>query len=180
MEDALFMSIEAGQTLAHYRLVEKIGEGGMGVVWKAIDTRLDRLVALKFLADDRGCDRGRLEREARTVAALNHPNIVTIHAVEEIDGNRVLVMELVEGKSLDRLIPETGLSLGTFYNMACLLLGAVAAAHDRGILHGDLKPANILWSSLRVQRRYRRVEHDLPRGPDPGNGALHVAGAVAQ
>ncbi len=139
--------IQPDRVLGHYRLVEKIGEGGMGVVWKAIDTRLDRLVALKFLADDRGSDRGRLEREARTVAALNHPNIVTIHAVEEIDGNRVLVMELVEGKSLDRLIPETGLSLGTFDNMACLMLGAVAAAHERGILHGDLKPANILVSS---------------------------------
>ena len=92
----------------------------MGVVWKAIDTRLDRLVALKFLADSRASDQGQLEREARTVAALNHPNIVTVHAVEKIDGNRVLVMELVEGKSLDRLIPENGLSLGTFYNMACL------------------------------------------------------------
>jgi len=141
------MAIEVGQQLLHYRLIEKIGEGGMGVVWKAMDTRLDRPVALKFLRDDRdnGPDRlNLLKHEARAVAALNHPNIVTIYAVEEIDNTALLVMELVEGKSLDRIIPERGLSLGTFYNMAGLLLGAVTAAHDRGILHGDLKPANIL------------------------------------
>jgi serine/threonine protein kinase len=142
--------LESDRLLGQYRLVEKIGEGGMGVVWKAIDTRLDRPVALKFLPDECGRDPRRLqqlEHEARTIAALNHPNIVTIHAIEEIEGTRLMVMELVEGKSLDRIIPEGGLSMGTFYNMAGLLLGAVTAAHDRGILHGDLKPSNIVVSS---------------------------------
>ena len=141
------MPIQPGQKLLHYRLVKKMGEGGMGVVWKAMDTRLDRPVALKFLRDDvdSGPDRlNRLRHEARAIAALNHPNIVTIHAVEEFEDTVLLVMELVEGKSLDRIIPEGGLSLGTFYNMAGLLMGAVTAAHDSGIVHGDLKPANIL------------------------------------
>jgi non-specific serine/threonine protein kinase len=143
------MTPKAGQELLHYRLIEKIGEGGMGVVWKAMDSRLDRPVAMKILRDDRddGAVRlARLQYEARAVAALNHPNIVTIHAVEEVDETALLVMEFVEGKSLDRIIPEGGLSMGTFYNMAGLLLRAVTAAHDRGILHGDLKPANIIVS----------------------------------
>ncbi|NIM01571.1 MAG: protein kinase [Acidobacteria bacterium] len=143
------MRPEAGQELLHYRLIEKVGEGGMGVVWKALDHRLDRPVALKILRDDLddGPERmARLRREARAVAALNHPNIVTIHAVEEVDDIALLVMELVEGRSLDRIIPEGGLSLGTFYNMAGLLLRAVVAAHERGILHGDLKPANVIVS----------------------------------
>ncbi len=141
------MTIEAGQQLLHYRLIEQIGEGGMGVVWKAEDTRLGRPVALKFIRDDRDDEPDRLKqlrREARAVAALNHPNIVTIHSVEEVEDKALLVMELVDGKSLERIIPEGGLSLGTFYELAGLLLGAVTAAHDRGIVHGDLKPANIL------------------------------------
>nr|NIM00278.1 protein kinase [Acidobacteriota bacterium]NIM60917.1 protein kinase [Acidobacteriota bacterium]NIO58700.1 protein kinase [Acidobacteriota bacterium]NIQ31170.1 protein kinase [Acidobacteriota bacterium]NIQ84479.1 protein kinase [Acidobacteriota bacterium] len=141
------MTIEAGRQLLHYRLIEKIGEGGMGVVWKAEDTRLGRPVALKFIRDDRDDEPDRLKqlrREARAVAALNHPNIVTIHAVEEVEDKALLVMELVDGKSLERIIPEGGLSLGTFYELAGLLLGAVTAAHDRGIVHGDLKPANIV------------------------------------
>ncbi len=141
------MALAAGQELLHYRLIEKVGEGGMGVVWKAVDSRLDRPVALKVLRDDHADGRERMARlrhEARAVAALNHPNIVTIHAVEEVDDTALLVMELVEGKSLDRIIPEGGLSMGTFYNMAGLLLRAVIAAHERGILHGDLKPANVI------------------------------------
>ena len=100
------MPVEPGQKLSHYHLVEQIGEGGMGVVWKAIDTRLDRPVALKFLAEGRGYDRRRLEREARTVAALNHPNIVTIYSVEEAESDtgpvHFLCMELVEGRTLQR------------------------------------------------------------------------------
>ena len=97
------MSVEPGQMLSHYRLLEKIGQGGMGVVWKATDTKLDREVAIKILPDAFSQDPvrlGRFKREAKAVAALNHPNIVTIHSVEDVDGVQFITMELVQGKPL--------------------------------------------------------------------------------
>ena len=106
------LSIAAGQELSHYRLVEKIGDGGMGVVWRAHDTRLDREVALKLLRSDMESDphrMARLDREARAVAALNHPNIVTIHSIEDVGDRHFLVMELVRGKTLDKVVPADGL-----------------------------------------------------------------------
>jgi serine/threonine protein kinase len=104
------MPAQPGQMLSHYRLVEKIGEGGMGVVWKALDTKLDREVALKILPEEMAGDPeryGRFEREAKAVAALDHPNIVTIHSVEEDEGVHFITMGLVRGKSLTELIPGT-------------------------------------------------------------------------
>jgi serine/threonine protein kinase len=141
------MELHAGDRLAHYLLVERVGEGGMGVVWKARDTRLDRTVALKFLRDPLAEDPAGLERfgeEARALAAIHHPGIVTIHSIEEAEGHRFLTMELVEGTPLGRHVPEAGLPLGAFFELAVPLADAVRAAHEQGVTHCDLKPGNVL------------------------------------
>lgn len=141
------MPIRRGDTLSHYRLIEKIGEGGMGVVWKALDTTLGRNVALKVLPESVTCDADRVarfEREARTLAALNHPNIVTIHSVEESESARFLTMELVEGEPLSGLVHVGGLPLEKIFSIGIPLAGALAAAHEKGIVHRDLKPGNIM------------------------------------
>jgi len=138
-----------GRTLAHYRVVEKIGAGGMGEVYRATDTKLGRDVALKILPADMAADPDRLSRfrrEAQALAALSHPNIVTIHSIEEADGVHFLAMELVVGRPLGELIPSTGLELGRFLELALPLVDAVSAAHDRGITHRDLKPPNVMVS----------------------------------
>jgi len=136
-----------GTTLAHYRIVAKIGEGGMGEVYRAHDTRLDRDVALKVLPPDAARNperRARFEREAKAVAALQHPNLVTIHSVEESEGTHFLTMELVEGRTLSELVPEGGFPPERFLEIAVPLVDAVACAHAKGIAHRDLKPANIM------------------------------------
>jgi len=141
------MNLEPGRTIAHYRLVEKLGEGGMGVVWKARDLKLDRDVAIKFLPEDLGGDPERrelFEREAKAVAALRHPNIVTIYAVAEADGVNFFTMEFVEGKPLSAFIAPGGADLDRFFAIAMQLADAVAAAHERGIIHRDLKPGNVM------------------------------------
>jgi len=119
----------------------------MGVVWRAVDTTLDREVAIKFLPEElaRDPDRvARFEREAKTIAALNHPGFVTIHAVEHASSMRFIVMELVKGRPLSDLIPAEGLSLDRFFALAVPLADAVGAAHAQGITHRDLKPGNIM------------------------------------
>ena len=132
-----------GGTLAHYKILERIGVGGMGEVFIADDCKLHRQVALKILpralASDAG-RRDRFEREAKAVAALNHPNIVTIFSIDESEGIQFLTMELVAGKNLDHMIPEGGLTLGGFFDLAAPLADALSAAHARGITHRDLKP----------------------------------------
>jgi serine/threonine protein kinase/tetratricopeptide (TPR) repeat protein len=141
------MNFESGQSFSHYRLVEKIGEGGMGVVWKAFDSKLDRDVAIKILPETLARDPARLERftrEAKAVAALNHPNIVTIHNIEEAEVGSFLVMELIEGESLDKTIPRDGLPLSTVLDVAVPIATALAVAHEKGIVHRDVKPANIM------------------------------------
>ncbi len=140
------MSIEPGQQLSHYRIVEKIGEGGMGVVWKAEDTVLHREVALKFLPEgfDNEPDRlARFEREARFVAALNHANIAAIHGFEQADGMRFLVLELVDGTSLAERIDRRSLPLREGLRICCDIARALEAAHDKGVIHRDLKPDNV-------------------------------------
>ncbi|MDX1643897.1 MAG: serine/threonine-protein kinase [Thermoanaerobaculia bacterium] len=139
-----------GRRLNHYTVLSKLGEGGMAEVYRARDNRLDRDVALKVLPDEMARDAARIERferEAKVVAALNHPNIVTIYSVEEADGVHFFTMELVDGKSLAEIIPVDGLELGAFYRIALPLLDAVAAAHRRGITHRDIKPANVMVNS---------------------------------
>jgi TolB-like protein/Tfp pilus assembly protein PilF len=143
------VSIQGGERIAHYELIEKLGEGGMGVVWRALDSRLGRDVAVKVLPEELEADPeslARFEREARAVAALSHPNIVTIYSVEEDRGRHFLTMELVPGVPLSTLIPPGGLPLDRLLQIAIPLASAVGAAHDRGIIHRDLKPANVMVS----------------------------------
>jgi serine/threonine protein kinase len=138
-----------GQTVAHYKILEKIGSGGMGDVYLAEDTTLDRKVALKILPPDLIGDaehRARFTREAKALAALNHPNIVTVHSVEEAGGVHFITMELVKGQTLAAMLPGNGFSLGKFFEIAIPLVDAVAAAHQQGIAHRDLKPANVMFS----------------------------------
>jgi len=136
-----------GQTLGHYEILELLGAGGMGEVYRAHDQRLDRDVAFKVLPENLASSSERLERferEAKAVAALSHPNIVTIFSVEEADGVHFLTMELVAGESLDQVIPESGLPLDRFSDLALQLAQGVAAAHQQGIVHRDLKPGNVM------------------------------------
>jgi TolB-like protein/tRNA A-37 threonylcarbamoyl transferase component Bud32/cytochrome c-type biogenesis protein CcmH/NrfG len=136
-----------GQTLAHYRILEKLGAGGMGEVYLAEDTTLKRQVAFKVLPPELAASKERLERfqrEAETLAALDHPNIVTIHSVEEAEGVRFLTMQLVEGKRLSELIPPGGMPLNRIFEVAIPLADALAAAHEKGVIHRDLKPGNIM------------------------------------
>lgn len=136
-----------GATLAHYRIVERLGSGGMGEVYRAEDLRLHRQVAIKVLPPAMATEPERLERfarEAKAIGALNHPNIVTIHAIEEVEGQRLLVMELVDGPSLDDLIPAGGMDRQRFFDLAIQLADAVSAAHEHGVTHRDLKPSNVM------------------------------------
>ncbi|MBD3869414.1 MAG: protein kinase [Acidobacteria bacterium] len=141
------MSFATDQSVLHYRILEKLGEGGMGEVWLAQDSKLDRKVALKVLPEKMAADperRQRFEREAKAIAALNHPNIVTVFAVEEWEGLHFLAMELVEGDSLGSLIPAGGLDLKRIFELAIPMADALSAAHERGITHRDLKPDNVM------------------------------------
>ena len=138
------------QTLAHYKVIAPLGKGGMGEVYLAEDKKLDRKVALKVLPAEMAADPERLarfQREARAVAALNHPNIVTIYSVEEADGVHFLTMELVEGRPLTDTLREEGLSLSEFLEIAIPLSEAFAAAHAKGITHRDIKPPNVMITS---------------------------------
>ena len=196
-----------GSTLKHYRIVEKVGEGGMGVVYRALDTHLDRTVAIKVLRPEAVEDaerKWRFVREAKAASALNHPHIVTIHDIDADQGVDFMVMEYVEGTSLDRLIPKGGLPVPEALDYAEQIASALGAAHAAGIVHRDVKPANVIvgrggrvkvldfglakliesggsrrGSDLRLDRdgRVRLPAH--PAGRDPGHDRLHVARAGA-
>jgi eukaryotic-like serine/threonine-protein kinase len=136
-----------GQTISHYKILEKLGEGGMGVVYKAEDTKLKRTVALKFLPkglEAHEPERARFLQEAQAASALNHPNICSIHTIEEYDGQQFIDMELVDGKNLSGLLKEKELSLKDMLNIAIQICEGLNSAHKKGVVHRDIKPDNIM------------------------------------
>ncbi len=140
------MSLLLGTRLGSYEITAKLGEGGMGEVWRATDSKLGREVALKLLPEDFAADPERLarfEREAKLLASLNHPNIATLHALEHLEGRHVLVMELVEGEGLDERIARGPIAVDEAIAIALQIAEGLEAAHEKGIVHRDLKPANI-------------------------------------
>ena len=172
------MVLASGTKLGLYEIQAPLGAGGMGEVYRATDTKLGRDVALKVLPAEMAGDPERLarfRREAKTLAQLDHPNIVTIHSVEESDGIHFLTMQLVEGQPLDRLIPQGGLPVERIVEIASALGDALAAAHDKGIVHRDLKPANVMVTS---DGRVKVLDFGLAkdvRGFDPGNATMTSA-----
>ncbi len=166
------MPLQPGTRLGPYEIVAPLGAGGMGEVYRAHDARLGRDVAVKVLPDELASrDRmARLEREARAVASLNHPNIVTLHSIEDADGTRFLTMELVDGQTLADLVTPGGLPAARVLNLLIPLADALAAAHAKGVVHRDLKPANVM---VTADDRVKVLDFGLAKRA-PGSDPRHT------
>src|ERR1700730_936008 len=139
--------LPAGSTLSHYRIVSKIGAGGMGEVYLAQDTKLDRKVAIKFLHEEFSKDADKLARfiqEAKAASALNHPNILTVYEIGEVDGKNYIATELIDGQTLREHMARGALTLNSVVSIGVQVAEALAAAHQAGIIHRDIKPENIM------------------------------------
>ena len=159
-----------GQTLAYYRIIEKLGAGGMGEVYRAKDTKLGRDVAIKVLPEAFAQDKERLarfEREARLLASLNHANIATIHGLEESNGLHFLVLELVGGENLAERLRRGPLGTGEALDVCRQIAEALGAAHEQGILHRDLKPANI---KITPEGKVKVLDFGLAKAVEPASG----------